>query len=103
MEIVNRYGRCNFCENKKKKDYRKGQYCEDKNGNSLECTGFDCFYLDGAKVVREAKALGIGVTDVLAMLELAYKLKGNPRTWAEIQRENEARYGVMRSWRSMDL
>jgi len=38
--------------------------------------GWDHFYLDGDKVAKEAKRLGIGVTDVLAIIEAANKLKG---------------------------
>lgn len=73
MGNVNKYNRCNFCENKP--TFHRIR-CSDGDGNEFLCLGWDHFYLDGDKVAKEAKRLGIGVTDVLAMIEAANKLKG---------------------------
>lgn len=77
MGKANKYCRCNFCENKREPLY--GIACLDNNGESFMCCGWDHFYLDGNKVVEEAKRLGIGVTDVLAMIDAANRLKGKTR------------------------
>ena len=76
MGNVNKYSRCNFCENKTSSN---GVSCQDRAGNTFLCLGWDHFYLDGDKVAKEAKRLGIGVTDVLAMIESANKLKGKSK------------------------
>lgn len=74
MGNANKYSRCNFCENKLAPN--RVITCQDNAGNEFLCQNWNHFYLDGDKVVKEAKRLGIGVTDVLAMLEAASKLKG---------------------------
>ena len=74
MGNANKYSRCNFCENDSS---IPGAACVDKDNNKVLCCGWDHFYLDGDKVAKEAKRLGIGITDVLAMIEAANKLRGN--------------------------
>lgn len=78
MKSVNRYDKCNFCENTS----GYGPCCRDRDGNEFLCCASDHFYLDADKVVKEAKRLGVSVTDVLAMLDMANKLKGKPLSYA---------------------
>ena len=74
MSNVNKYSRCNFCENKLAP--HRVITCHDNAGNEFLCQNGNHFYLDGDKVVQEAKRLGVGVTDVLAIIEATNGLKG---------------------------
>lgn len=83
---MEKYHKCNFCMNKLSprfcKDSRYYSICIPKSAadkidfDAFEFVcenGFDKFILDGDKVVETAKELGISITDLLALINVASK------------------------------